>query len=108
MFIICHSTELLKSFCMLQKHGSACFARAQVCISVGKKSLGLTQFSPRSHLRHLVGIKDSTKRRHQRHHQPQPDLDVFSLLKFRKRTARSHGNKKDGNCKVNAKVVPES
>ena len=28
-----------------------------------------------------------------------PDFDVFSLLEFRKRTARSHGTKKNGNCK---------
>ena len=27
------------------------------------------------------------------------DFDVFSLLEFRKRTARSHGFKKNGNCK---------
>ena len=32
-----------------------------------------------------------------------PDFDVFSLLEFRKRTARSHGIKK--NSIVNAKVV---
>ena len=32
-----------------------------------------------------------------------PDFDVFSLLEFRKRTARSHGIKKNGNRK--AKVV---
>ena len=28
-----------------------------------------------------------------------PDVDLFSLLEFRKRTARSHGIKKNGNCK---------
>ena len=28
-----------------------------------------------------------------------PDFDVFSLLELRKRTARSHGIKKNGNCK---------
>ena len=28
-----------------------------------------------------------------------PDFDVFSLLEFRKRTARSHGIKKNRNCK---------
>ena len=27
-----------------------------------------------------------------------PDFHVFSLLEFRKRTARSHGIKKNGNC----------
>ena len=27
-----------------------------------------------------------------------PDFDVFSLLEFRKRTPRSHGIKKNGNC----------
>ena len=28
-----------------------------------------------------------------------PDFDVFSFLEFRKRTARSHGIKENGNCK---------
>ena len=33
-----------------------------------------------------------------------PDFDVFSLLEFRKRTARSHGIKKNGNCKRKSRV----
>ena len=33
-----------------------------------------------------------------------PDFDVFSLLEFRKRTARSHGIKKNGNCKRKCRV----
>ena len=33
-----------------------------------------------------------------------PDFDVFSLLEFRKRTARSHGLKKNGNCKCKSRV----
>ena len=33
-----------------------------------------------------------------------PDFDVFSLLEFRKRTARSHGIKKNGNCKHKSRV----
>ena len=33
-----------------------------------------------------------------------PDFDVFSLLEFRKRTARSHGIKKNGNCKRKSPV----
>ena len=33
-----------------------------------------------------------------------PDFDVFSLLEFRKRTARSHGIKKNGNCKGKSRV----
>ena len=33
-----------------------------------------------------------------------PDLDVFPLLEFRKRTARSHGIKKNGNCKRKSRV----
>ena len=34
-----------------------------------------------------------------------PDFDVFSLLEFRKRTARSHGiKKKNGNCKRKSRV----
>ena len=33
-----------------------------------------------------------------------PDLDVFSLLEFRKRTARSQGIKKNGNCKRKSRV----
>ena len=33
-----------------------------------------------------------------------PDLDVFSLLEFRKRTARSHGIKKNGNSKRKSHV----
>ena len=37
----------------------------------------LTQLSPRSHPRHLVGKKDSTKRRHQRHHKRQPGEQLF-------------------------------
>ena len=36
-----------------------------------EKPQKLTQFSPRSHPRHIVGKKDSTKRRHQVHHQRQ-------------------------------------
>ena len=34
----------------------------------------LTHLSPRSHPRHLVGKKDSTKRRHKRHQQPGEQL----------------------------------
>ena len=33
-----------------------------------------------------------------------PDFDVSSLLEFRKRTARSHGIKKNGNCKRKSRV----
>ena len=33
-----------------------------------------------------------------------PDFDVFSLLEFRKRTDRSHGIKKNGNCKRKSRV----
>ena len=33
-----------------------------------------------------------------------PDFDVFSLLEFRKPTARSHGIKKNGNCKRKSRV----
>ena len=33
-----------------------------------------------------------------------PDFDVFSLLEFRKRTARSHGIKKNGNYKRKSRV----
>ena len=33
-----------------------------------------------------------------------PDFDVFFLLEFRKRTARSHGIKKNGNCKRKDRV----
>ena len=33
-----------------------------------------------------------------------PDFDVFSLLEFRKRTARSHGITKNGNCKRKSRV----
>ena len=33
-----------------------------------------------------------------------PDFDVFSLLEFRKRTARLHGIKKNGNCKRKSRV----
>ena len=33
-----------------------------------------------------------------------PDFDVFSLLEFRKRTARSYGIKKNGNCKRKSRV----
>ena len=33
-----------------------------------------------------------------------PDFDVFSLLEFRKRKARSHGIKKNGNCKRKSRV----
>ena len=34
-----------------------------------------------------------------------PDFDVFSLLEFRKRTARSHGIKKNGNCKHKSRIL---
>ena len=33
-----------------------------------------------------------------------PDFDVFSLLDFRKRLVRSHGIKKNGNCKCNSRI----
>ena len=33
-----------------------------------------------------------------------PDFDVFSLLEFRKRKARSHGIKNNGNCKCKSRV----
>ena len=33
-----------------------------------------------------------------------PDFDVFSLLDFRKRKARSHGIEKTGNCKRKSRV----
>ena len=33
-----------------------------------------------------------------------PDFDAFSLLVFRERTARSHGIKKNGNCKRKSRV----
>ena len=33
-----------------------------------------------------------------------PDFDVFSLLEFRKRTARSHKTKTNGNCKCKSRV----
>ena len=33
-----------------------------------------------------------------------PDFGVFSLLEFRKRTSRSHGIKKHGNCKRKSRV----
>ena len=33
-----------------------------------------------------------------------PDIDVFSLLEFRKRTAGSQGIKKNGNCKRKSRV----
>ena len=33
-----------------------------------------------------------------------PDFDVFSLLEFRKQTARSQGIKKNGNCKSKSRV----
>ena len=37
----------------------------------------LTQLSSRSHPRHLVGKKDSTKRHHHRHHKRQPGEQQF-------------------------------
>ena len=37
----------------------------------------LTQISSRSHPRHLVGKKDSTKRHHHRHHKRQPGEQQF-------------------------------
>ena len=33
-----------------------------------------------------------------------PDFDVFSLLEIRKRSSRSHGIKKNGNCKRKSRV----
>ena len=33
-----------------------------------------------------------------------PNFDVFSLLEFRKRTAKTHGIKKNGNCKRKSRV----
>ena len=33
-----------------------------------------------------------------------PDFDVFCLLGFRKHIARSHGIKKNGNCKRKSRV----
>ena len=52
----------------------------EVCGGVGKNiPQKLTQLSPRSHARHLVGKKDSTNRRHQRHHQRQPGEQPFPI-----------------------------
>ena len=33
-----------------------------------------------------------------------PDFDIFSLLEFRKRATRSHGIKKNRNCKSKSRV----
>ena len=41
---------------------------------------------------------------HQGNLSKMPNFDVFSLLEFRKRTARSHGIKKNGNCKRKSRV----
>ena len=45
----------------------------------------------------LLGFNDSIY--HEGNLSKMPDFDVFSLLEFRKRTARSHGFKKNENCK---------
>ena len=46
---------------------------------VGRKNpQKLTQLNSRSHPRHLVGKKDSTKRHHHRHHKRQPGEQQFS------------------------------
>ena len=39
----------------------------------------LTQLSPRSHPRHLVGKRTAQKRRHQRHHQRKPGEQLFPI-----------------------------
>ena len=41
---------------------------------------------------------------HEGNRSKMPDFDVFFLLEFRKCTARSHGIKKNGNCKPKSGV----
>ena len=48
-------------------------------LSRKEKPPKLTQLSPRSYPRHLVGKKDSTKRRHQRHHKREPGEQLFPI-----------------------------
>ena len=51
---------------------------------------------------YLLGFNDNIY--HEGNLSKMPDFDVFSLLEFRKRTARSHGIKKNGNCKRKSRV----
>ena len=53
---------------------------------------------------YLLGFNDNIY--HEDNLSKMPDFDVFSLLEFRKRTARSHGIKKNGNgsCKRKSRV----
>ena len=51
---------------------------------------------------HPLGFNDNIC--HEGNLSKMPDFDVFSLLEFRKRTARSHGIKKNGNCKRKSRV----
>ena len=51
---------------------------------------------------HPLGFNDNMY--HGGNYAKMPDFDVFSLLEFRKRTARSHGIKKNGNCKRKSRV----
>ena len=49
-----------------------------------------------------LGLNDNIY--HESNLSKMPDFDVFSLLEFRKRTARSHGIKLNGNCKRKSRV----
>ena len=51
---------------------------------------------------YLLGFNDNIY--HKGNLSKTPDIDVFSLLKFRKRTAISYGIKKNGNCKRKSRV----
>ena len=51
-----------------------------------------------------MGFNNNIRVYHEGNLSKMPDFDVFSLLEFRKRTARSHGIKKNGNCKRRIRV----
>ena len=50
----------------------------------------------------ILGFNDNIY--HEGNPSKMPDFDVFSLLEFRKRTARSHRIKNNGNCKRKSRV----
>ena len=52
----------------------------------------------------LISQHSSDFRLHEANISKMPGFDVFFLLEFRKRTARSHGIKKNGNCKRKNRV----
>ena len=66
-------SQMILYFLIIRLNGS----HMKYCKNRKETPQKLTQLSSRSHPRHLVGKKDSTKRHHHRHHKRQPGEQQF-------------------------------